>query len=275
MNPHLWQLTLTGALHTARQHCDQRCFCYHATWRLLRMAGLKGTPRWHTGFYRRILAERHPWQPRRALVCGASDEIMAQTLTQLTPHLSLTVVDRCRAPLTLVNAWAHQAGIDITTTTATAPHLAGLDGPFDVIVTDGLLSLLPEPADRHALLRRLASLLSSDGLVLYSTRIAGPAGRLEYDTLGRIIQATAAATWPGSAPQRARLAHQNWRRPSRPSPFTTPQQLSATFATSFAQVQLFSHPAAPTWPLRLHPAFLTRRGSTCVGVAAASPRERP
>lgn len=265
-------LTVADAWSVARRNCERSCYCYHCTWRLFRLAGLKSSPAWHEGFYRRALTGR---TPSRALVCGSSDETMPQVLTRIVPGMHVTVADACATPLQLVEAWADWGGADVATVRSHAPELAGLSGPFDVIVTDGLLSLLPTLAARNALITRLAGLLAGDGTLLYTTRIAGPAGRLEYDRPGRVVQALAATGWPAPPAERLRLARERWRSPSRPAPFTTPAQLGDAFYDGFEQVRLFTRAAAPTPALALHPAFLTGRGSVCVGVAATRPRSQP
>ncbi|MEU8040479.1 class I SAM-dependent methyltransferase [Streptosporangium sp. NPDC049078] len=265
-------LTFGDVWTAARGHCTRGCFGYHSTWRLFRQAGLKGNPRWHEDFYRKALTGR---RPKRALVCGSSDETMPRLLTELLPDARIVVTDICRTPLTLVNAWADWCGRNVTTMWAKAPELANVSGPFDMIITDGLLSLLPTPDDWDTALARLANLLTDDGMLLYTTRIAGPAGRLEYDLPGRAVQALAtAAGWPGPPGERLRLARQRLRGSSRPAPFTTSTQLRDTFYTEFAQVLLSTHAAAPTLALALHPAFWAGRGSICVGVAATHPRSR-
>ncbi|WP_157556372.1 class I SAM-dependent methyltransferase [Herbidospora yilanensis] len=262
-------LTIRGAWSAARENCAPGCFCYHASWRLFRQAGLKGNPRWHTAFYQRALAER---QPSTALVCGSSDETMPQILTELQPGMQITVADACPTPLTLINTWAKETGTQVFTLRSEAPELAGVSGSFDLIVTDGLLSLLPSPADREAVITRLAGLLSEDGLLLYTSRIAGRAGYLEYDRIGRAGQALAATTWPATSAERMVLARQRLRHPSRPSPFASPDQIADAFRNGFGQVRLFTRSAPPTVALALHPAFLIGRGSVCVGIAATQSR---
>lgn len=265
MSTRVTPVSLVDAWAAARVHCTPSCFCYHAPWRLFRQAGLKGSPDWHTGFYRQALTGR---TPSRALVCGSSDETMPRVLARLVPGVAITVADACAAPLTLVDAWADGAGVDVDTVRSRAPELAEVSGQYDVIVTDGLLSLLPEPADRDALIARLAGLLTDDGVLLYTTRIAGPAGRLEYDRLGRAVQALAATTWPAPAAERLQLTRERLRHPSRLSPFTTPGRLADAFRAEFDEVRLFTRAVAPTLALAVHPAFLARRGSVCVGVSA-------
>ncbi|GAA0818200.1 hypothetical protein ACFQVD_12760 [Streptosporangium amethystogenes subsp. fukuiense] len=263
-------LTVVDAWSMARRSCSRSCFCYHATWRPFRQAGVKSNPRWHLDFYQQGLAGR---TPARVLVCGSSDETMPQLLTGLLPRAEVTVADACPTPLRLIDAWADWAGADVVTARSHAPGLVGLSGPFDVIVTDGLLSLLPGTAARDALLARWAELLAGDGVLLYTTRLAGPGGQLEFDKPSRAVQALAAATWPAPPAERVRLARERWQTPSRPAPYKTAGQVADAFRAQFKQVRVFTRAAAPTLTLAAHPAFWAGRGSVCVGVVAALPRE--
>jgi SAM-dependent methyltransferase len=274
---HRWRLTLPGAAATARRYCGPHCFGYHATWRLFRHTGLKGNPRWHTGFYTRALdGHRLPTdRPVRILICAASDETMLAVLARLLHprRLDVTLVDACRTPLLLAAAYAERHHLTLTTMQAHAPDLPTFDAPFDLAVTDGLLSLLSRPGDSDALLHHLAAVLRPDGLLLYTTRIAGT-GTLEYDRVGRAIQAAAALAWRGAPAQRRDLARGTWQQRSRPNPFTRPNDVSAAFTAHFAQVRLTISSTAHTVAQRLHPSRRRGAGSISVGVAAAGPRNR-
>ena len=276
--PHWWRLTLPGAAATARRYCGPNCFGYHATWRLFRHAGLKGNPSWHTGFYSRVLDTHHPPtdRPVRILICAASDETMLAVLNRLLHprRLEVTLVDACRTPLLLAAAYAERHHLTLTTRQAHAPDLPAFTTPFDIAVTDGLLSLLAESGDADALLHHLAGVLRPDGLMLYTTRIAG-SDTLEYDRVGRAIQAAATLAWPGTPAQRRDLARRTWQQRSRPNPFTRPDHVSAAFTTHFAQVRLATRTTAHTLAQRLHPATRRGAGSISVGVAATYPRSQP
>ncbi|WP_322769837.1 hypothetical protein [Frankia sp. Cr1] len=268
------RLTILGAFALARRLCQPQCFGYHATWRLFRHTGLKASPGWHTDFYRTALAPLAANRPLRILICAASDEAMLATLAMILDrrHVDIHLVDACATPLVLSATYAHRQGIALTTIQAHAPDLPDVPGPFDVAVTDGLLSLLEGPAARHALLARLASLLTPDGRLLYTTRIAGPSSVLEYDRVGRTIQAAAAyLAWPGDTRQRHDLARRILTRPARRSPFTIPDQLRTAFSRHFTHVAVAQRPGQPTLPLRLHPAALTGNASRCIQVTADTP----
>ncbi|MEU6718360.1 class I SAM-dependent methyltransferase [Nonomuraea sp. NPDC046802] len=264
-------LSVSGAWQTARHLCPRGCFAYHATWRLFRQMGLKGSPHWHFDFYQTALASRPAGQPTRALVCGSSDETMPALLADLMPELSIVVADACDTPLHLVSAWAAQSTADVITRRSHAPALKSIDGPFDLIVTDGLLSLLPEAADRDLLIARLASMLADDGLLLYTTRIAGPGGRLEYDLPGRLLQSLAALTWRGHPVERLTIALHRWLRPSRTAAYTGAQQVADAFHAAFGHVDMWVTAVPPSLALAVHPVRWIGRGSLRVGVAATHP----
>ncbi|GLX06636.1 hypothetical protein Misp03_35630 [Microbispora sp. NBRC 16548] len=265
---------MVGAWRAARAYCSRSCFPYHAAWRLFRHAGVKGNPTWHESFYRSLICGRAPWWPSRILVCGSSDETMPEVLSRIAPTAHVTVADACPAPLALIREWAHHAGTYVQTIHSAAPKLAEVGGAFDLVITDGLLSLMPDPHTRDEVIHRLASLVADDGLLLYTTRIAGPGGRLEYDAPGRVMQAAAALAWPAPPRERWRLARDKIARLSRPAPFTTPGQLADAFRTAFESVRVFTRPGPPTPALAAHPAFWAGRGSICVGVAALTPVKR-
>jgi 2-polyprenyl-3-methyl-5-hydroxy-6-metoxy-1,4-benzoquinol methylase len=133
----------------------------------------------------------------RVLICGAADETMLAVVARILGPYMITVhlIDACPTPLRLSTAYARQHAITLTTAQDTAPALASVAGPFDVVVTDGLLSLLPGPADRAATITRLAQLLTHVGLMLCTTRLAAPGRALEYDRFGRILQAGSGDLW--------------------------------------------------------------------------------
>ncbi|MBA0053646.1 hypothetical protein E0L36_23095 [Streptomyces sp. AJS327] len=266
--------TACDALATARRYCDQRCFAYHASWRFFRRTGLKGNPTWHTGFYRTALTNWSPSTGRlRVLIAGAADETVLVTLERLVNRhrhrLEVHLIDTCPTPLHLARAHAHWSGLHLTERLDRAPQLATCVPPFDLILTDGLLSLLPTPGQRAETITRLVQLLADQGMLLYTTRVAGDAGVLEYDRLGRrITAATALLTWPGPPHQRLRMARSLRERPSRPAPFTTAEEITSSFASHFAHVRTYTRKAPHSLPLALAPSVRAGVGSTSVGVAA-------
>jgi hypothetical protein len=284
------RLSVAGALVLARQHCNRVCFAYHASWRITRLLGLKGNPSWHEGFYRQALTqaritEHRQGRPVRVLICASADETMLAVLARvLTPNqgtadvpaapaVSVHVVDACRTPLLLCATYAQRHALTVTTNQDTAPDLACVQGPFEVIVTDGLLSLLPDAAARSATLSRLSGLLTDDGALLYTTRITHAGRALEYDRLGRILQTLACLTWGRG--HRLRLALSAWTRPARSSPFATRDDVQAAIGEHFTRTQSFERSTPPTLALRLHPNHWwpgRQQASACVGILATSPQ---
>ena len=111
-------------------------------------------------------------------------------------------------------------------------------------------------------------------MLLYTARIAGPAGVLEYDRIGRIVQAaTARWAWPGPLDPRRAIARTTRTRPSRPSPFTTSTAVAQAFTSTFEDVTVLQRSGAPSTALALHPATRHGRASTSVGIAA-TPTEK-
>lgn len=277
-------LTLTGALRQARATCDRTCFPYHSTWRLHRRVGLKGHPGWHTPFYARALAHTGLADRARlrALVCGTSDEQMTATLTALvgTHRLDIHLVDRCPTPLALARAYADRERLTLTTHLATAPDLPTFEEPFDLVVTDGLLSLLPTPDAVERTIDALADALRPDGALLYTARVTRPPRTtLEYDRVGRWIQtAVTLGAWPRPWRERHAAARVHRSRPSRTTPYTTPESVRSAFTGAFTHVRADIEARPATWAQRLHPAHLHGTTSLRVGVTATAPastKERP
>ncbi|MGH3712139.1 MAG: hypothetical protein ACRDT4_01535 [Micromonosporaceae bacterium] len=273
--PRWTRLTVPGALAVARAHCTVDCFPYHSLWRLFRRTGLKGHPGWHAGFFRAHLnAPRDPQRPVRALVCAASDEAMLATVLACAgPRVAAHMVDACETPLILAAEYARRHHVELTVEQARLPAASWAPGRFDVVVTDGLLSLLPSGHDRDALLAQLADRLDPGGRLLYTTRITRSGSVLEYDLLGRAVQAVAARwTWRGGPAQRRELAARVRSRTSRPSPFGSLTDLRQAFGGQFDRVRLFVRHDPASVALRVHPDAWRGAGSVCVGVLATQPR---
>lgn len=265
-----------STLQAARRYCSRDCFGYHIAWRLFRRTGLKGNPSWHRGFYRAALQDwTAPGGRVRVLVAGAADETVLAVLERLIgrDRLEVWLIDACPTPLLAARAYAHRTGLRLTAHRDRVPALATCQGEFDLIITDGLLSLLPDPHQRVATVRRFAQLLAADGLLLYTARIAGRTGVLEYDRLGRQVMAAAALTaWPGPACDRIHLARALRARTSRPVPFTSAGQVAACVGHEFARVRAYTRRAPHTVPLALAPSVRAGHGSISVGIAATGPR---
>ena len=273
-------LTVRGTLAVAQESCAAECFGYHATWRLFRQLGLKSNPSWHTDFYTDTLTRyTFPADRRiRVLICGAADEAMLAVLADVLgpARVDAHLVDACATPLQLAGAYAARHGIALTTHQANVADLPTWPQPFDLAVTDDLLSLLPTETDCDLLLSSLAAALGPGRPLLHSTRVTGPAGTLEYDRLGQLVQAAALRlAWPGSTAQRRKLATDLHERASRPNPVTDPDTLLTLFERHFDQVDPTIDTQPPSRALRLHPRTRAHRCSASVRVCARTRGEAP
>jgi hypothetical protein len=260
----------------ARLLCEPSCFAYHASWPLVRGIGVKASPRWHAGFYRRELDRvglLRDHRPLRVLVAGTADHTMLAVLAELVaPHrLDVHVVDQCGTSLWAVGQWAALAGPGSLRTVQARLQDYAPGSRYDVVVTDGVLSLLPDTAARHRVLARLGGALADGGLLLYTTRLT-TSRALEYDLAGRVVQTAAALTWIRAQPSARRLAVERWRRPSRSAAYGNTAQLRDDLHLFFGDVAVHVDATAPTAALRVHPRRWRGHGSTVVRIAASHPK---
>jgi hypothetical protein len=266
-----------NAWRAARRHCSSDCFGYHATWPLVRAAGIKASPTWHRDFYRLELdaAGFTTGTDRvRVLIAGTADHTLARVLAGLIEprRIDLTVIDRCPTPLIATTRHALALGIPaLRVETASIPEHPTVTPAVDVAVTDGLLSLLPDETHRQATLAWLAASLNPGGTLLYTTRLTIDGKPLDFDRLGRAIQTTAALTWPRHEPRRRALALRTWRRPARAAPYTNVGQLHDEISRHFGLVQIHADPEPPT-PALHHTRGAHSASSAIVRAAATNPR---
>lgn len=268
----------TATWRHARRTCSPTCFGYHASWPIVRRLGLKASPAWHTDFYRAALAALTPTDQRlMILVAGAADPTAAAILAELAgDEPSIVVIDQCPTPLATIAAWARHRHPDVEVHHAQVEDLDPDDiGTFDLVVCDGLLSLLADADARHQALAQLANVTSPTGRFVYTTRLTVDGRPLEYDLCGRVLQAAVALTWPRRPPSRARLAADRWRRPARMAPYTTAAQLRDDLQGHFVDVDIDVDPNPPTRALRLHPNTLRGVASAVVRVTATHPIGAP
>jgi hypothetical protein len=270
-----------GQLRQARATCPPGCFGYHATWPLSRRAGIKSHPGWHRDFLRASVTD-HPQAAHRPLdivITGAADDAMLTVLADLVlPHPPrLHLVDRCATPLIRCAATAARRGLALTTEQRDLAPPAGTATPWapdasaDLVLTDGLLSLLPSRAAVEQFLTALRLVLRPDGQFCYTTRLtAQPGDRLEHDLPGRTLQAVSTLAFlPARAQQRRDAARRTFSRPARPAPFASTGELRDTLAAGGLTVtHLERDTTAPSLPLALHPRRLTGRASTIVRLRA-------
>src|SRR5579859_518180 len=162
------RLSVCGSIAVARKTCSANCYAHHASWRIFRRTGLKATPGWHRGFFRAVLSDQTfpAERPARILICAASDEAMISVIFKLMSSVWARwhMVDACDTPLALAETFAARHGIELTVYRQRLPGLPDNGVTYDVIVTDGLLSLLPRCAQREALLGELARRLTKGGI---------------------------------------------------------------------------------------------------------------
>lgn len=117
----------------------------------------------------------------------------AAALTAIAPRrVRYSVVDRCRTPLLLCEAFAQTYDLDLRV----AQTEMGEDGPAfpaDLILAHSLLRFVP--ADRHrATLRQLRGWLKPGGVMVFSHRLMAPApGAGEYGDAAELVALLGAA----------------------------------------------------------------------------------
>ena len=150
------------------------CAWYHGFWPLIRALGFGTVPEDHAEFYCEGAREAvRAGSINRVLVCGAADASMPLLMHRIFQSLGsspeITVLDRCKTPLTLCRAAFGGEAISLKTL-----HSAVLDAqvtrPFDLIVTHSFLGYFSE-GERQALLARWARWLRPRGRVLTVNRV--------------------------------------------------------------------------------------------------------
>jgi SAM-dependent methyltransferase len=149
------------------------CSCdypYHALWGLLRVAGVTGSLRYEEDALAPVLAARID-NGTRILIAGSADTgtlcAVGRASGQKQPDV--TVVDRCPAPLALIDefATAHATG-----TRTLCQNLLELDvaESFDVVLINYTLSYIPS-SRRVELFQGLASVLVPGGSLICATKL--------------------------------------------------------------------------------------------------------
>lgn len=149
------------------------CSCeypYHALWGLLRVAGVTGSLRYEEDALAPVLAA-HIDNGTRILIAGSADTgtLCAVGRASGRRQPEVTVVDRCPAPLALIDefAAAHATG-----TQTSCQNLLELDveKSFDIVLINYTLSYIP-PNRRVELFQRLASALVPGGSLICATKL--------------------------------------------------------------------------------------------------------
>ena len=114
----------------------------------------------------------HAAEPCDILIVGAADTNLLATCAEAVVDAAkarYTVLDRCRTPLALCEAFARQHDLEVRTRQA---DMSAPDGAFaaDAIVVHSLLRFLPQGA-HLASLRALRRWLKPGGVVIFSHRL--------------------------------------------------------------------------------------------------------
>ena len=149
------------------------CSCaypYHALWGLLRVAGVTGSLRYEEDALAPVLAARID-NGTRILIAGSADTgtLCAVGRASGNKQPEVTVVDRCPAPLALIDEFA---AARVTGTRTLCRNLLDLDAEesFDVVLVNYTLSYIP-PSRRVEVFQRLAGVLVPGGTLICATKL--------------------------------------------------------------------------------------------------------
>jgi SAM-dependent methyltransferase len=190
----------------------EECSAYHRIGPLLRCLGLRSQPSDQLDFFRSEIGAAFADGARRVLVSGAIDEAMPALVAEIGAQAGIvpriTVLDRCRTPLALVEAFARDEGADMTTMQADMLAYDRADH-YDLIVTHSFVQHF-SPEGRRRLFAIWHRLLRPGGLVVTVSRIkpggetpgAAGTGDGRRDLAGEAVKRlarlpAAAATEPG------------------------------------------------------------------------------
>jgi len=149
------------------------CTCdypYHALWGLLRVAGVTGSLRYEEDALAPILAARIN-DGTRILIAGSADTgtLCAVGRASGEKQPEITIVDRCPAPLALIDEFA---GSRAAGTRTLCQNLLELDveQSFDIVLINYTLSYIP-PNRRVELFQRLADALVPGGALVCASKL--------------------------------------------------------------------------------------------------------
>lgn len=171
----LWQAERAADLGRRLCHCEGK---YHTLWSALRASGFLGSLHSEEDSLAAALSPIVR-NGRRFLIGGSADPATLCAVGRISKNdePDITIVDRCRAPLALINEFAEKQDISCKTIHANLLEF-DVEDKWDVIFLNYTLSFI-EPNSRRTFFGRLASLLPTGGhlVCLAKTGIRAERGR--------------------------------------------------------------------------------------------------
>jgi len=148
-----------------------RCDGYHQLWGILRLAHIVGGTRIDKELLSPILGQLIA-PGARILIAGAADAGLLQFVLEATTArpLSIHIVDRCPAPLELIERIRLPEGVSVETDEADLTRFDRRDR-YDLILSHSMLPFVDD-ATRVAILRRLRDSLADGGRLVLVARTA-------------------------------------------------------------------------------------------------------
>ncbi len=149
------------------------CTCdypYHALWGLLRVAGVTGSLRYEEDALAPVLTARIK-DGTRILIAGTADTgtLCAVGRASGEKQPKITIIDRCPAPLALIDEYSAARALGIQTSCQNLLEL-DVDESFDLVLINYTLSYIP-PSQRVDLFQRLAGALVPGGALVCATKL--------------------------------------------------------------------------------------------------------
>jgi hypothetical protein len=167
----LWSEDLSAQAQRGRELGSTLCTCegyYHTLWGSLRIAGVNNTMKGEAAAFAELMAP-FVQDVARVMIGGSADPGVLCGIGRIyaprMPHF--TVIDKCRAPLTLIDEFASAKGVACRTVHA---NLLDLDGSeqWDQIVLHYTADFMDEQ-QRALLFRNLAKSLTRGGTLICAT----------------------------------------------------------------------------------------------------------
>ena len=174
--------------------CKTDCTCpdhWHFMWASLKAAGLRRGVYHQYAVFKNVLANRlHAGS--RIFIAGAADAGSLHVLNAVAGNtrVEFTVMDRCQAPLTMVERYGRQHRVHLSTRLGDISNLTQ-DTCWDVILIHNTLILMDREARINAL-KQAARQLAPNGVILCNVRYNTPTdardSSLQADECASIIQ---------------------------------------------------------------------------------------